>query len=64
MVVELRRINWVGHRSAYSFLGIIRRKTDFVSSRLKWEHTTKFGLYWNARARTGFNWFRKVPDPS
>jgi len=33
-----------------SLLRILRRKRGFVSFRLKWEHSTKLGLQWDAGA--------------
>jgi hypothetical protein len=59
-VVELRKINRMEHLvRVQGLLGIFRRKSDFVSFRLRWEHNSKFLLQLELGARTGFTWLRK-----
>jgi len=57
-VVELRRINWLGdlvstvrNNCLQGLLGLLSRKRDFVSSRLRLEHNIKIRLQWDARGR-------------
>lgn len=47
------------------FLGLLSSKRGFVSSRLRWEHSTKIRLQWDARGHEiDLPGSGKGPDPS